>query len=141
MRKTALSAERKLFYLDSSALVKLVIEEPESAALENHLTEDAVLATSRLALVEVPRAARIANPSEELQQETQRLLAACLLVDVSDHVLKSAASLASRAVRTLDAIHLATALYIDADELLAYDRRLLEAGETQSLDVAAPGAG
>jgi len=116
-----------------------VIDEPESAELQNYLANDVVLATSRLALVEVPRAARIANPSEELQQEVQRLLAACLLVDVSDHVLRGAAPLASREVRTLDAVHLATALYIDADELVAYDRRLLEAAERQRLRVAAPG--
>jgi len=125
--------------VDSSALLKLVIQEPESADLKNHLAPDVVPATSRLALVEVPRAARIANPSEELQQEAQRLLAACLLVDVSDHVLRSAAPLASREVRTLDAVHLATALYIDADELVAYDRRLLEAAQIQGLQIAAPG--
>ena len=121
--------------------MKLVIEEAESAHLESHLANDVVLATSRLALVEVPRAARIANPSEELESESRRLLEACLLVDVSDRVLRSAATLASRQVRTLDAVHLATALYIDADELVAYDRRLLEAAEAQGLQVAAPGRG
>ncbi len=116
-----------------------MIEEAESADLEGHLACDAVIATSRLALVEVPRAARIANPSEELQRETRRLLDACLLVDVTDRLLRSAAPLASHEVRTLDAIHLATALYIDADELVAYDRRLLDAAEAQGLQVAAPG--
>lgn len=67
------------------------------------------------------------------------MLGACMLVDVSDHVLRSAAALASREVRTLDAIHLATALYIDADKLVAYDRRLLDAAAGQGLHVAAPG--
>ena len=119
--------------------MKLVIEEVESAHLERHLANEVVLATSRLALVEVPRAARIANPAEELQQETRRLLDACLLVDVTDRVLRSAAALASRKVRTLDAIHLATALYIDPDELVAYDRRLLDAAGERGLRVAAPG--
>jgi predicted nucleic acid-binding protein len=103
------------------------------------LANDVVLATSRLALVEVPRAARIANPSEEVQQETRRLLDACLLVDVTDRLLRSAAALASREVRTLDAIHLATAAYIDADEVVAYDRRLLHAAGKHGLQVAAPG--
>jgi uncharacterized protein len=119
--------------------VKLVIEEPESAHLERHLVNEIVIATSRLALVEVPRAARIANPSEELENETRRLLDACLLVDVSDRVLRSAATLASRQVRTLDAVHLATALYIDPDELVAYDRHLLDAAEAEGLLVVAPG--
>jgi uncharacterized protein len=138
---TALSADRHLLYVDSSALVKLVIEEAESDDLESHLAHDAVLATSRIALVEVPRATSIANPSKEVRQETQRLLAACLLVDVSDRVLSDAAALTSRDVRTLDAIHLATALYIDAEELVAYDRHLLEAAGTHGLRVASPGLG
>ena len=119
--------------------MKLVVEESESADLERHLADDVVRATSRLALVEVQRAARIANPSEELAHETRRMLSACMLIEVTDRVLRSAAGLASRQVRTLDAIHLATALYIDADELVAYDRRLLDAAEAQGLQVAAPG--
>jgi predicted nucleic acid-binding protein len=119
--------------------VKLVVEEAESAELERYLADGVVPATSRLALVEVPRAARIANPSEELQKEAQRLLAACMLVDVTDQLLRRAAALASRQVRTLDAIHLATALYLDADELVAYDRRLRDAAEEQGLRTSAPG--
>ena len=139
-RRTALSAELRLAYVDSSALVKLVIEETESSELASHLAEDAVLATSRIALVEVPRATSLANPAEQVQMETRRLLAGCFLVDVSDRLLRSAAALTSREVRTLDAIHLATALYIDANELVAYDRRLLEVAETHGLPVASPGA-
>lgn len=120
--------------------MKLVIHEAESAALGSHLADHAVLATSRIALVEVPRATRIANPAEEVQQETRRLLNACLLVDVSDRLLRSAATLASREVRTLDALHLATALDIDVDELVAYDRRLLSAAEARGLKTASPGS-
>jgi uncharacterized protein len=119
--------------------VKLVIEEAESVDLEAHLADDVILGTSRIALVEVPRATALANPSEEVSEETQRLLSACLLVDVSDRVLRNAAALTSRQVRTLDAIHLATALYIDAEELVAYDRSLLEAADTRGLQVASPG--
>ena len=94
---------------------------------------------ARQQLVEVPRATRIANPSEEVRHETRRLLDACLLVDVNDRVLDDAAGLASRSVRSLDAIHLATALYIDADELVAYDERLLDAAAAQGLSIASPG--
>ena len=126
-------------YVDSSALVKLVIEEPESIALEGYLPRDALLATSRIALVEVPRATAIASPSEEVRKETTRLLQACLLVAVSDRVLRNAAAITSRDVRTLDAIHISTALYIEAEELVAYDRRLLAAAEAQGVTVVAPG--
>jgi predicted nucleic acid-binding protein len=128
-----------LVYADSSALVKLVIEEPESAALERHLDGAPVLATSRLALVEVPRATALANPAPEVQGETQSLLASCMLIDVSDGVLRAAAGLTSGSVRTLDAIHLASALRTEADELLAYDRRLAAAGAECGLAVASPG--
>jgi predicted nucleic acid-binding protein len=126
-------------YVDSSALVKLVIEEPESTALEAYLPRDAVLATSRIALVEVPRATALANPSEEVRQETARLLQACLLVAVSDRVLRDAAAITSREVRTLNAIHLATALHVEADDLIAYDRRLLTAAKAERVKVTAPG--
>lgn len=141
LRTTALSVDRRLLYLDSSALVKVVIEEAESEQLETHLSDDTVLATSRIALVEVPRATSLANPSEEVRAETERILASCLLVDLSERVLRDAAALASREVRTLDAIHLATARYIDAEELVAYDRRLLEAARAHGLPVSSPGLG
>jgi uncharacterized protein len=98
-----------------------------------------VIATSRIALVEVPRATSLANPSEVVREETGRLLQACLLVAVGDRVLRNAAEITSREVRTLDAIHLSTALYIEADEFIAYDRRLLAAAEAQGVAAAAPG--
>jgi predicted nucleic acid-binding protein len=135
-----LSAERRLLYADSSALVKLVIEEPESASLERHVQDRRLLATSRVALVEVARATAIANPAPEVQAEAGRLLRSCLLVDVTDALLRSAAGLTSAAVRTLDAIHLASALRIEPDELVAYDRRLLAAAAELGLTVASPGA-
>ncbi len=120
--------------------MKLVIEEPESASLERHLGQQPVLATSRIALVEVQRATALANPAPEVQQEGERLLASCLLVDATDGLLRAAAALASAAVRTLDAIHLASALRIEADELVAYDRRLIEAAAERGLAVSSPGA-
>ncbi len=119
--------------------MKLVIEETESTELENYLADDVVLAGSRIVLVEVPRATKIANPSAQAERETARLLDSCLLVDVSDRLLRNASALTSHAVRALDAIHLATAVYIDADELVAYDGRLLEAAEEQGLSIASPG--
>lgn len=119
--------------------MKLVIEEPQSAALERHLASGQLVATSRIALVEVTRATAIANPRAEVRRETDRLLASCMLVDVTNALLRTAAELASPRVRTLDAIHLASAVRIEADELLAYDRRLAAAGVEQGLEVASPG--
>lgn len=139
-RRIALRRERALVYADASALVKLVIEEPESVALSAYLSAEApAIATSRLALVEVPRATAVANPSDEVRAETERLLESCLLVDVTDGLLRAAASLTYRAVRTLDAIHLATARRVDADEMLVYDRRLRAAARAMQMPVAHPG--
>jgi predicted nucleic acid-binding protein len=129
-------------YADSSALVKLVIKEPESTALKEHLAKRsaAVLATSRLATVEVARACKLVNASLEVADEAERVLASCLQVAVSSQLLQAASKLTTRKLRSLDAIHLATALRIRADELLAYDRRLLDAAGEHGLAVAHPSA-
>jgi uncharacterized protein len=120
--------------------VKLIIEEPESAALARHLAEGQQLATSRIARVEVPRATGLANPAREVREETERLLASCVLIDVNDDLVRAASSLASASIRTLDAIHLASALRVAPDELVAYDRRLLQAAGDRGLAVSSPGA-
>jgi predicted nucleic acid-binding protein len=99
-----------------------------------------VLATSRIALVEVPRATALANPATEVQEEVERLLASCMLINVTDGLLRVAAGLTSDAARTLDAIHLASALRIDPDEVVAYDRRLARAAIERGLAVSNPGA-
>lgn len=98
-----------------------------------------MLVTSRIAVVEVSRATALANPSQRVIEEVDRLLSSCMMVAVSAQLLRSAGKLAAAMVRTLDAIHLASALRIEADELLAYDRRLLAAGTEQGLTVASPG--
>lgn len=118
--------------------MKLVIEEPESETLDRYLAPVPLLATSRIALVEVLRATALANSAPEVRSEAERLLSSCLLVDVSEGLLRSAAGLASATVRTLDAIHLASALRIEADELVAYDRRLLDAAAGHGLAVSSP---
>lgn len=117
-----------------------MIDEPESDALKSYLEEGPALATSVLALVEVQRAAALAGPSDAVRAETERLLRSCYLVELTDAVLAAAAELASATVRTLDAIHLASALHIGADSFLAYDRRLLTAARERGLEVTHPGA-
>jgi predicted nucleic acid-binding protein len=88
----------------------------------------------------VTRATSIANPSPEARAETERLLASCLLVDVSDGLLRAAARLTSRQVRALDAVHLASAERVDPDAILVYDRRLQDAARSAGFVVAHPGA-
>lgn len=120
--------------------MKLIIDEPESASLERHLGDAPVLATSRIAIVEVLRATALANSAPEVREEAERLLASCMLIGVSNELLRGAAGLASATVRTLDAIHLASAIRIEPDELVAYDRRLIGAAAERGLAVSSPGA-
>jgi predicted nucleic acid-binding protein len=75
-----------------------------------------------------------------VREDTALLLGSCLLVDLMDALLRDAAGLASASVPTLDALHLASALRIEADEFVAYDRRLVAAARASGLAVASPGA-
>lgn len=138
-RRIVLSAERKLSYLDSSALVKLVIEEPESPDLERYLDDDRALISSRLARAEVSRACGLANPAYEVGRDVKLLLGSIMLLDVTNELIESARDLTSRSLRTLDALHLASALRTGADELIAYDRRLLSAAAAHGMAAASPG--
>jgi predicted nucleic acid-binding protein len=126
-------------YADSSALVKLLLDEPERPALESYLRRRPRLWSSGLAKVEVTRAAVVANPVMG-PEEADRLLKACELVDVDDWILDHAKKLVDPSLRALDAIHLASALLVGPDELIAYDRRLLRAAERAGLNTASPGA-
>jgi predicted nucleic acid-binding protein len=133
-------ASDRIAYADSSALVKLVLEEPETAALRRHLRNGARVATSEVAIVEVTRAVRIAAPGASALDEARRVLDGAALIGLTRSLLERAADLASAPLRSLDAIHLATALSLEPDELLAYDRRLLEGAARAGLAVVSPGA-
>jgi predicted nucleic acid-binding protein len=127
-------------YADASALVKLVVTEPESAALVRAVPQDVEIVTSAISVVEVVRAARLAELEDELEPEPDAVLSSCTLVDVDETVLRSAASLASRALKTLDAIHLASAISAAPHVMLTYDRQLLRAAKDAGLRVQSPGA-
>jgi predicted nucleic acid-binding protein len=138
-KRTELSAEQRLIYADSSALVKLIVDEPETEAVRAYLRLATSLITSRVATVEVTRAANLANPADDTRRAVDRLLRGCVLVSVSSPLLRSARLLASASLRTLDAIHLASAIRVEADELVAYDLRLLKAARDQGMRVVSPG--
>lgn len=128
-------------YADASALVKLVVEERESPALEELVTlRKPRLATCALAVVEVLRAVRIAGLGGEGASRARRYLDAAELLDVDGQLLELAVSWTSASVRTLDAIHLASALRVGAREMLVYDRRLADAAAAAGLEVLSPGA-
>ena len=127
-----------MVYLDSSALVKLVVVEPESSALRRYLADEPERASCALARVEVIRAVRAHGPSTV--SRAQRLLQRLNLVEVDDELLEAAAALDPRILRSLDAIHVAAAQLL-GEELTAvvtYDRRMAAAAQLLDLTVAAP---
>jgi predicted nucleic acid-binding protein len=130
----------RLIYLESSALVKLVVTEPESRALMEMLRAWPTRISSALALVEVPRALRRAGFGTAERRRAREVLARVALVDADRRILAAAAALDPAALRTLDAIHLATALAVREDlaGLVTYDRRLTAAAERAHLEVLAP---
>jgi predicted nucleic acid-binding protein len=137
---TAPRADERRLYADASALVKLILREPESDQLIEHLgTPLPALTTSRLAVVEVSRAVKIANPKPEIQDEVARLLGFCVLLQVTGAILQRAAALSSERLRTIDAIHLASIVRVEPHSVLAYDRRLVTAARGLGFDVSHPG--
>ncbi len=126
-------------YIDSSALIKLVVEEAESEALRRYLGADPPLLTScALARTEVMRS--VGPVGTKAIVAGRALLRRLHLVAVDDALLERAATLQPATLRTLDAIHLATAMSIgdDLSALVAYDRRMIEAARALGLPTASP---
>jgi predicted nucleic acid-binding protein len=113
-------------YLDSSAIVKLAVEEPESTALRRYLRRRRPLISSALARTEVLRA--LLGEGEPAIDRGRTVLARIDLVRVDDRVLNAAGTLLPTETRSLDAIHLATAQLLGRDlgRLVSYDERLIE---------------
>lgn len=134
-----------LFYTDASALVKLVRDEPESAALRAFLA-GADLVSSELVLTEVPRAIRRATahepclPLAAMIARAGDLLDAVALLPIDRALLEAAGALAEPALRALDAIHLAAAVDLTPlDAFISYDERQGAAARLAGLRTIAPG--
>ena len=130
----------RIFYADTSALVKLVASERESAPLRQWIreTDDLVLASSDLVRTELMRAIRRTYPAHATR--ARDLLDALLLVSITADICESAARLEPATLRSLDAIHLATALGLgdDLDAVVVYDDRLLESARSYGLRTITP---
>lgn len=128
-----------MFYADTSALVKLAVTEAESGALRAWLrSSGASLATSDLARTELLRAVRRAAPGAAAA--ARDLLTRLMLVTASAEVFDEAARLDPVELRSVDAVHLATALALgdDLDGVLTYDDRLADAARALGVPVIAP---
>jgi predicted nucleic acid-binding protein len=106
----------ELLYLDSSALVKLVLPEAESAALLESLAAWPERVSSELARVEVMRAARRASAGPIAERRAEEILAGLHLLKIDSDILGRASRLGPPALRSLDAIHLASALSLGVTE-------------------------
>ena len=133
-------------YLDSSALVKLVADEPETAALRTAAGRWTWTASSELALAEVTRAVhrkRIglrAREQSDLLAGLQALFDAVDLVPLDRIALVAAGALPGAWLRTFDAIHIVAALEVadGIEAFVTYDERQAEAAQAHGLPVAAP---
>lgn len=129
---------RRATYVDSSALVKLAVEEPQSAALRDYLRRRRPLVVSALARTEVARALMPFGPGAVARGED--VLARIDVVRVNDRILRAAGTMPPPDLRSLDAIHLATARELGAElgKVCTYDDRLAAAAEALGLSVVAP---
>jgi predicted nucleic acid-binding protein len=129
-----------VIYIDTSALVKLLFDEPESPALADWLTLKTEIPkiSSDLSTIELLRTCRRIDDS--LADDARRLLNGVDLVPIDHAIIEQAAILAPRDLRSLDAIHLASALSLNEDltEFVAYDLRLCSAAAKVGLPVVSP---
>jgi predicted nucleic acid-binding protein len=126
-------------YLDSSALVKLAVQEPESSALRRYLARRRLVISSALARTEVARA--LLPSGADAVRRGQDVLASVELLRINDRVLRAAGAMPPPDLRSLDAIHLASAELLGSDlgGFVTYDTRLGSAATARGLRVVQPG--
>jgi|AntDryMetagUQ889_1029465.scaffolds.fasta_scaffold17149_1 predicted nucleic acid-binding protein len=136
-----MSDDTVLIYCDSSALVKLIADEAESKALDQWLGEQAEphLVSSVLARTEVWRAVR--RRSDNMLTKATELLDSLSIVELAAALADKAGGLDPPSLRSLDAIHLASAQTLGTAlaAFVAYDTRLVQAAEALRLTVVQPG--
>ena len=129
-----------MIYIDTSALVKLLFEEPESLALTEWLTSraDVPKISSDLSTVELLRTCQ--RVDDRALDDARRLLSGIDLLPIDHAVVEQAAAISPRELRSLDAIHLASAISLRADltDFVAYDSRLCSAATAAGLLVVTP---
>lgn len=127
------------YYLDSSAILKIIFQEDESAALAKFITEPAI--TSSISRVEVLRTVQRIDPSRVQLAHSE--LAKINIVEPIPSILTIAENFSHEVtLRSLDAIHVATLIFLSAatDGLITYDKLMAKNAEQLGLIVLAPGS-
>lgn len=127
-----------MLYCDTSALLKMVIREPESDALAAQIPPSTLLASSDLTRAELLRAAR-RGPSTSVPR-ARDLLTRLVLLAATPAIFDAAGVLEPLTLRSLDAVHLASALTLgdELEAILTYDQQMAEAAEALGVRVLAP---
>jgi predicted nucleic acid-binding protein len=129
-----------LYYADTSAVVKLLVEETDSKAFAAFYDahSDAEWVSSDLLRIELTRAVARAMPA--LLPDARELLLAFSCIAIDDDIVEGAMNEPDRGLRSLDAIHLATARILapELDALVTYDDRLLRAATDAGLVIVSP---
>lgn len=128
-----------MFYLDTSAAVKLVVIEPGTRALRRWLTDrDGQIVSSDLLRTELLRTTRRAAPEQMVQ--ARAVLDSLILMTLPTAVFERSAMLEPELLRSLDSLHLAAALELgdELEGLVTYDRRLADGARALGINVVAP---
>ena len=129
-------------YIDSSALLKLVLSEPERPALEQALSQWPDRVSSVLLPIECRRIVLRAGNPPEVVERLEKELSGLTLIRLEDPVRNLAGTIGPPRLRSFDAIHLASALSIGdyPEAFVTYDERLAAAARSAGLNVLTPGA-
>jgi predicted nucleic acid-binding protein len=129
-----------MIYLDSAAVIKLVHAEPESAALRNWLDERAEIQWISSVLTEIGSFRALARYAPQAASRLPAVLDQIDLIDLDQPIRRLAQTVTLATVRSLDAIHLGTALRSRSSltSFVTYDKRLLDAAQAAGLPINAP---
>jgi predicted nucleic acid-binding protein len=132
------SSQASAVYVDTSALGRSLLDEPEKSAIERALDTFERAVASSLLRTELRRL----GFRRDLLDRADALLAGVSLIKVDDEILASAETITPSTVATLDAIHLATAVRLKEagklDALMTYDKRLADGAREHGITVLSP---
>lgn len=126
-----------LAYVDSSALSKLILDEADAAPMRRWYVEAERIVCSIIGVIETRRA--VARKVDE-PERVDLILRSVITLEVDAVIARVAASLPPATLRTLDAVHLASALHLigELDAFVTYDDRLADAARAVGLPVVRP---